>query len=492
MTYPPIPNPGGPAFSSPQAVYRAPYRATGNNPEVNLASNFGSVCVGIFLAVHACYAPEYLALISGLALPIAAVLTLLVALLGLSAGRMGRFLGVKISLVYFLLLFLWVASLLLFTWKNEWGGFLQYALRYHLLPLFFCSILLSFRSIRMAMNLYALGFVVHVGLIAMFGSVDSAGRFGVQKTSMQNPNDLAFNLLFGFSILSSFLIRGSFFLRLITGSAMLVTIYFVLRTGSRASMITLLVISLVLLVISNLRTRVMIFSGFVLVLLAGAVMLPQQILTRLVTISSADAEDLQADSNLQGAIGSTEARLDLQRRAIQLAMANPILGVGPTMYMPAMNDLMIKEGFGKGRWQVAHNTFLQIAAETGFISFLLYVGVVLWCIRVNYVCVKSLRSRTDKAGLDALAQSYALLLSSIVYAVGTNFCSIPYWGQFPMLVGLTAASWLTIREAALLGQQPAQAPAPRSTASVPAGTPMPAANFVPRTRFTRMRSVERG
>ena len=97
-----------------------------------------------------------------------------------------------------------------------------------------------------------------------------------------------------------------------------------------------------------------------------------------------------------------------------------------------------------GSWQHAHNTYLEISAETGVVGFVLYASCILWCLRTNYRAVKASSRRLDLK--PALAQSCSLLFASIVFAFGTLFCSITYVGQMPFLLGITAANWLALRD----------------------------------------------
>jgi O-antigen ligase len=195
---------------------------------------------------------------------------------------------------------------------------------------------------------------------------------------------------------------------------------------------------------------------------AGAVMvpvIPKHTWTRLTTFSSADSEEIAKDAHLSGAIGSTEARKQLQIRAVQMTIQNPIFGVGPRMFVYALNDFMKVEGYSKGTWQHPHNTYLDISAETGLVGLGLYVTCILWCLRTNYRAVQATRSRRELQ--PAFAQSCSLLFASVVFSFGTLFCSIPYVGQMPFLLGLTAANWLALRDAGAFALPRMTNPLPR-------------------------------
>jgi hypothetical protein len=137
-----------------------------------------------------------------------------------------------------------------------------------------------------------------------------------------------------------------------------------------------------------------------------------------------------------------------------------------------------QERFVKGSWQVPHNTYLDMSAETGLPGLILYVWVIAWCLRTNYRGFRALerlgfdRQKTRLAG----RQTQSLFLASLVFAVGTLFCSIPYTWQFTMLVGLTAANWIALREAgAFRKPEPVKTENPQlpATVQVPPTPPAP-------------------
>jgi O-antigen ligase len=429
---------GKPGLGPQPGFARAPQQA-------NAPAMIGSFILGVYLALHACAAPEFMMAYFGISVKFIAPLAVLVLILGLSAGGTGRFFSAPVALPYTVLFVLWMLSTMLLSLKNEWTNMFQYGIRYHLLPVLMCSIMSTSAALRRTLTIYTLGFVVTILFCFLYGSIDEAGRFQISMTSFQNPNDLAFNLLFGVSHLTFFVRRKGLLARLLAGVATLAAIYFVLKTGSRANLVVLFALLGTLFFISNNATRAALVSLSVVGAIAAMFILPRETLLRLTSFTSASQEDLNRDEHLRGAIGSTEARKELQRRAILITLQNPILGVGPGMYMYALSDFMVKqESMNKGSWQRAHNTYLELSAETGIPAFLIYTGCLIWCVSANLKSLKMLKlTRQDE---DSQAVSLALLMTSITFMVGTAFCSIPYQGGFPALLGFTAANFLIVRE----------------------------------------------
>lgn len=447
-----------PPVAAPRPVYGPPLpQLRPAAPAANPAGSLGSLLLGIYLAFHACAAPEFVASYLGLSVKFVAPLAALILVVGLAAGNVTRFFENKVAFPYLLMGGMWVISTVSFSFKNEWTAILQYSIRYHILPILMGSILVTTASIRRCMTLYTFGFMATIGFCFLFGRPDAGGRFHIPETSFGNPNDLAFNLLFGVSHLMFFIRGASLFKRILALAAILPAIYYVLVTGSRANLLVLISLLLTLFFISSTRMKVGVVALSALLAVGAVAVLPQRMLTRLTSFTSADEEAVAADGHLQGALSSTEARKELQRRAAIIALQNPILGVGTGMYIYALNDLMVQqEGRAKGSWQHAHNTYLEIGAETGLISLSIYIGVLLWCIHINRKSLKLLQA-TRKSD-DAQALSLALLLTSITFLIGTAFCSIPYTASYCVLLGFSAANWGIVRRE-WLATQPDTRPA---------------------------------
>lgn len=422
-------------------------------PSLNLPDSpiawFGALLLGLYLALHACYMPEFMSVYFGFSFPIVAGTGILVAALWVFTGRFARFFETGIAGVFVLLLVWWLVAAAIHSFKGYFFDTVQYGIRFHATPLIICGLLLSLGLLRAAITTYALGFVVSLLFTWRYGIADSTGRFHVPETSMSNPNDLALNLLLGATFMTIFLVDANLIKRVIWLCCILASLYFMFRTGSRANLLTLLVITGAGWVISSGRVRVAIVAGALLILILFAALVPHSNWSRLTTFFSASNEDLAGGEHLEGAIGSTEARKNLQIRAIKITLLNPVFGIGPQMFTYALDDYMrTQEAFTKGTWLHPHNTYLDISAETGLVGVGLYIAVMIWCLRVNYRNVRWAQVWSTGPS-QALGISSALFLATIAFGFGTLFCSIPYTGQFPFLVGLTAANSLAMRNAGL-------------------------------------------
>ncbi|MFT7487384.1 MAG: putative inorganic carbon (HCO3(-)) transporter [Candidatus Paceibacteria bacterium] len=125
-----------------------------------------------------------------------------------------------------------------------------------------------------------------------------------------------------------------------------------------------------MIMIMRSRKRVMGFSLMLLVLRGGALLGPSGVVNRVQSIG-----EYEEDS-------SAQARFAAWRTAAVMIRANPVFGVGfghfqdnYKRYDPANLDQTLK----KSKSHVAHNSYLQIWAECGTPTFMLYLFMMLLC-----------------------------------------------------------------------------------------------------------------
>ncbi|WP_457570836.1 O-antigen ligase family protein [Desulfovulcanus sp.] len=116
---------------------------------------------------------------------------------------------------------------------------------------------------------------------------------------------------------------------------------------------------------------------------------------------------------------SAEARINAWRAATKMMAANPILGVGLSAFGPAFPDYSDKKP------REAHNTFFQIAAESGIIAGVMYL-LVLW----NIIFQTRKRSKTEHKTNFLYFANETILTSIIGFAVCSMFLSLQVYEVF--------------------------------------------------------------
>jgi O-antigen ligase len=75
-------------------------------------------------------------------------------------------------------------------------------------------------------------------------------------------------------------------------------------------------------------------------------------------------------------VTSEEGRLGIWKRGLGFILSDPLTGVGVNCFPMAIG--YEREATGEApKWQVAHNAYVQIAAETGLAGFFLFLGLIL-------------------------------------------------------------------------------------------------------------------
>lgn len=138
----------------------------------------------------------------------------------------------------------------------------------------------------------------------------------------------------------------------------------ILRTASRAAFVTLLALSPGVLLLFRRRPGLLLAGAGLALPLAPLLVDLDRVFERLSTLVSA------AKSGPWIGEGSLEMRYALQARAYELFVENPVLGVGAGNFAPE-SDIVA----GDGQLKVTHNTYLQVASESGIVG-LLALGLV--------------------------------------------------------------------------------------------------------------------
>jgi hypothetical protein len=354
-----------------------------------------------------------------------------------------RFWHTSLAKPWVVLLVLFFLAAVLGKYKSMSTGFIaQYAMHFQVLPFFCCACLLSTRQVRICMYWICGGCLLLLVLCALLSTyVD--GRLMIPDTSLANPNDLAFSILLGTTCLLLFLYSRSVVLRLLWAVAFPASIFFILRTASRANFVALLVLVPILFTMVSRRAKIAFLAFAPIAALLFAITTPRSTLARLTLILLNPMEEKVQDAELRGAVGSQIARTELQIHAVELTLHHPLLGVGALMFEDSVEEMVRSETGQKSGWQGAHNSYLEVAAENGIPAVLIYIWILIGCLRMNWFSYRT--CSRDPALHSALGQSVCLTLMTVAYCVGIAFCNAAYAPQYAVLVAFSTANYLAIQ-----------------------------------------------
>ncbi len=125
-------------------------------------------------------------------------------------------------------------------------------------------------------------------------------------------------------------------------------------------------------------------------------------------------------------------RYDAWNAAAELAVERPLLGVGPGNFRFYYNE-QTGRPVGTHNLYVAHNAYLDVAAELGILAmilFLVYLGMMMSRLTV-----------AARRGYGLPGYALALRVSLLVAIVSAVFVSEQYYAPFWLLGGLATAIW---------------------------------------------------
>jgi probable O-glycosylation ligase (exosortase A-associated) len=210
-------------------------------------------------------------------------------------------------------------------------------------------------------------------------------------------------------------------------------IHAVLMTYSRGAMVSLLIACPWVLFRSRQKVRMgiamVVFAIFALPILAGP-----QIRERFFSIEEHDVDE------------SANQRKTTWNAAWNIAKENPILGVGPRN----ASELSFEYG-AAFQGQTIHSTFLQIAADNGFVGLALYLSLFATAWYCLYRCRRLVGKSRDHESQRIAACASGIESSMFLYAVGSAFLSLETF-ELPYLLLLLAAQLAVVTGALEEGQ----------------------------------------
>jgi O-antigen ligase len=261
----------------------------------------------------------------------------------------------------------------------------------------------------------------------------------------------------------TFLLRKGKLGRILAAIAIPSSVWFILKTASRANFLTLFAVVAIGFVIAAPSIRILLLVTVPIGLAITLPLLPQSTLDRItaVEVSTSIAEVGQegsqaTDAQRRGALDSEAARMNLAKLAFTATLRNPVFGSGMGMFADETADYIQRTTRTKAPWQTAHNSYLKVSSENGIPAFLFYVWSILAAIFVTWRSVKQSRRRPGFE--DANRNSICILLALVVYAFGTFFCDIVYLPYLAITIGLAAANYLAFRNEDLLTAMASQGP----------------------------------
>jgi putative inorganic carbon (HCO3(-)) transporter len=238
-----------------------------------------------------------------------------------------------------------------------------------------------------------------------------------------NPNDLALTLnLILPLIIALFAASRKPGHRALLLSLIVLDVIAVIATFSRGGFLTLAVILGIYLAYLCKRRGLGWAALAVSLLLAAVPFLPSSYVNRIATITN-----VEADTS-----GSAQERWAYMTAATQFTLTHPVVGAGVGMNVLALNQMQ-----GQA-WKEVHNVYLQYAMELGIPGLVLFVMLLLGCIKSMGEVRRRFAERPDRRELFYLAEG--IRVSLIAFAVAALFHPVAYHFYFYYFAGLALAA----------------------------------------------------
>jgi O-antigen ligase len=343
---------------------------------------------------------------------------------GTGLSNLFKMYGTKRYLVFYLVMILGIP----FAYHRK-VAFDFIFLTYIINILFFLVFLLEVNSIK-RLKTVILTICLSVFLYSFFGLAKgsfSNGRFFIYG-AMFDPNDIAYVLLSLLPLCLFYVVHKEGLLK----KALAITtigasIILILLTGSRAGIIGLITLFLLILFTKLERVRWFYKIALLIALFTLYLLNEDKInIERYMTIT-----EIGSDYNVSDEFG----RMQIWNRAYQLFLENPLTGVGVNCFSMALGYLR-QELFLIPEWQAAHNSYIQIITETGLIGFILFLSLIIASLK-NFLHIKNLKIITKEASeLKAIAG--LLYLGFIVHLITAFFLSQGYSMFFTLFFAFSA------------------------------------------------------
>jgi O-antigen ligase len=222
--------------------------------------------------------------------------------------------------------------------------------------------------------------------------------------------------------------------------------YIISRTGSRGALIALAVLYLVVMYHASLIGKAGLLLVGSLSICAAMAFLPSALKDRYKTIFSQERPGVVSPGEpylLVSAETSTESREHLFRQSLILTAHHPLFGVGAGQFVVAENSLSMSQGRRKGNWLGTHNSYLQVASETGVMGLFFFVSILILSLKKAHALYTATKDRPELK--EICTQAEALFLSLLCLAITDMFIHAAYTMLLPVLAGMTIALEYTTR-----------------------------------------------
>ena len=328
---------------------------------------------------------------------------------------------------------LWMTLAIPFSsWAGGSAAVVSNYIRTNLIMLFIVGgLVVGWKECQTFLRCCALGAAGTLMVARIFQQPKYQERFGLELGTVANPNDFACHLLFCLPFLYYVMLSTkSFALKILCLAGMGYGVILTIQTASRGGLIALIVVALALMVWGTAQQRLALVLLMPLAFAGALAFVSKDALNRIVSFSAGEANASQE------ALESSQERQYLLNKSIEYAISHPVFGVGADQF-PNYEGTRNKHLGNHGSFHGTHNTFTQVASETGVPGLIFFVCGLVACFRIFYSAFRKARNRPECADIRVAALS--LMLTMIGFVVSFTFLNFAYFFYQPLLGGIAVA-----------------------------------------------------
>lgn len=267
---------------------------------------------------------------------------------------------------------------------------------------------------------YCSGVAMYGVYILKFGNyADNRIVFG----NMFDPNDIAFFVISFIAFNLLFIAKhNKGYIRAFSVINILLGLTVILKTGSRGGLVATVIVLSYLLFAKTRTVKVSFMTKVVVVMVA---------LTSLQFVAI-DTERYKTILNLQDDYNVTgeEGRIAIWKAGMRMMLSRPLTGVGMNRFSEGVGRDREERGLGSAKWQTAHNSMVQIGAETGIF------GLILFCLmsfNIFKITGQIIRKSRSEALIKVSEMTRAGFLGHFISAMFLSQAYSVYWAFYIVL-----------------------------------------------------------
>jgi O-antigen ligase len=316
------------------------------------------------------------------------------------------------------------------------------------------GLLYNHRQCRKIAHVIAVsGFILALLALKINALSTDGGRLRLPNTRYANSNDLAMMMLMALPFVIAMGMRFGGLRRLLALAAVPAMLLVVARSGSRTALIALAASMAIVFFRVSMAQKAALVAAAVSGFMVMALVLPDSLAKRFVTIFGSDDEVV--DSVAESSIASAYSRKTVLLDSLVVTMRNPIFGVGAGNFPVAQNEIAVARGEAKGLWRLTHNTYTQLSSEAGLPGFFIYLIAIVVCWRSLSGTIRLGKGQRGEAWQDVVSIASTMHVSLAAMLVCFFFSSEAYNLFFTVMAGFAVGIEYCARRLAMQSRPPA-------------------------------------